>query len=168
MDTGYRTAYTIAYPILKKYGFKAILFIYTSFVGVSNIVITWEQLEEMKADGFAIGSHSRFHSDLSKPKEEETDPEFLARIEDEIRGSKKIIDRKLGQDTYVLAYPFGFYDQRSIGVAREAGYKIAMSVKRGGNPFFANPLSLRRDQILERDMQTFLSRLKTFYHLSLE
>jgi peptidoglycan/xylan/chitin deacetylase (PgdA/CDA1 family) len=168
MDDGYRSVYTIAYPILKKYGFKAILFIYTSFVGVSKIAITWEQLEEMKADGFTVGSHTRFHSDLTKPKEGETEPEYMGRIEDEIKGSKKIIDRKLGQDTYVLAYPYGYYDQRSIRIAREAGYKIAMSVKRGGNPFYANPLSLKRDQILKRDMQTFLSRLKTFYHLSLE
>jgi hypothetical protein len=53
-------------------------------------------------------------------------------------------------------------------MARKAGYKVAMSVKRGGNPFFANPLILRRDQILEKDMDTFRSRLKTFNHLSLK
>jgi len=31
IDDGYRSAYDIAYPILKKYGFKATLFIYTDF-----------------------------------------------------------------------------------------------------------------------------------------
>jgi len=168
MDDGYRSVYNTAYPILKKHGFTATLFIYTNFVGVSKMAITWDQLREMNADGFTIGSHTRFHSDLTKPKEGETELEFMGRIEDEIKGSKKIIDRKLGQDTYLLAYPFGYYDQRSISLAREAGYKIAMSVKRGGNPFFASPLTLKRDQILRRDMQTFLSRLKTFYHLSLK
>ncbi|MEJ2097824.1 MAG: hypothetical protein P8Y38_11985, partial [Deltaproteobacteria bacterium] len=59
-------------------------------------------------------------------------------------------------------------DQRSIQMAKEAGYKLAMSVKRGGNPFFANPFTLRRDQILEKDMQSFVSRLKTFNPLSLK
>jgi hypothetical protein len=53
-------------------------------------------------------------------------------------------------------------------MSKAAGYKIAMSVKRGGNPFFTDPLMLRRDQILKRDMQTFISRLKTFNHLSLK
>jgi hypothetical protein len=53
-------------------------------------------------------------------------------------------------------------------MAKKAGYKMAMSVKRGGNPFFANPLVLRRDQILERDMQSFISRLRTFNHISLK
>jgi peptidoglycan/xylan/chitin deacetylase (PgdA/CDA1 family) len=168
MDDGYRSAYNIAYPILKKYGFTATLFIYTNFVGVSSMAITWDQLKEMKADGFTIGSHTMFHSDLTKPKDGETELEFMARIKEELYGSKKIIDQKLGQDTCVLAYPFGYYDQRSIKVAMEAGYKMAVSVKRGGNPFFANPLSLRRDQILERDMEIFISRLKTFNHMSLK
>jgi len=168
MDDGYRSAYDIAYPILKEYGFPATLCIYTSFVGVSKIAITWDQLREMKANGFTIGSHTVSHSDLTRPKEGETEPEFIARIEEEIQGSKKIIDKKLGQDTCILAYPYGYYDQRSINVARQAGYKIAMSVRRGGNAFFGNPLSLRRDQILEGDIETFLSRLKTFNNLSLK
>lgn len=168
MDDGYRSVYNIAYPILKKYGFKATLFIYTSFVGVSKMAITWDQLKEMQANGFTIGSHTIYHSDLTSPKEGESEQEHITRIKKELNGSKKIIDQKLGQDTYFLAYPFGYYDQRSVQMAKEAGYKLAMSVKRGGNPFFANPFTLRRDQILRKDMQSFISRLKTFNHLSLK
>ena len=168
MDDGYRSVYNIAYPILKKYGYTATLFIYTDFVGVSKMAITWNQLKEMQRNGFTIGSHTIYHSDLTKPKDGETEPEYIARVKKELYGSKQIIDKKLGQDTYFLAYPFGYYDQRSIQIARDAGYKMAMSVKRGGNAFYANPLSLRRDQILERDMQSFISRLKTFNNLSLK
>ena len=168
MDDGYRSVYNIAYPILKEYGFTATLFIYTSFVGVSKMAITWNQLKEMQSEGFTIGSHTIYHSDLTQPKDGETEPEFMARIKEELYGSKKIIDQKLGQDTYIIAYPFGYYDQISIQMAKKAGYKMAMSVKRGGNPFFANPLALRRDQILGRDMQSFISRLRTFNHISLK
>jgi len=168
MDDGYRSVYNIAYPILKEFGYTATLFVYTSFVGVSKMAITWNQLKEMKADGFMIGSHTIFHSDLTQPKEGEPEPEFMARIKEELYGSKKILDQKLEQKTFFLAYPFGYYDQRSIQMARKAGYKVAMSVKRGGNPFFANPLVLRRDQVLKRDMPSFRSRLKTFNHLSLK
>jgi peptidoglycan/xylan/chitin deacetylase (PgdA/CDA1 family) len=168
MDDGYRSVYNIAYPILRKYEFTATLFIYTNFVGVSSMAITWDQLKEMKAAGFAIGSHTMNHSDLTQPKEGESELEFMTRIKAELHGSKKIVDQKLGQDTHFLAYPFGYYDQRSIKIAREAGYKMPMSVRRGGNPFFINPLSLRRDQILERDMNTFVSRLKTFSSMSLK
>ncbi len=168
MDDGYRSVYDIAYPILKEYGYTATLFVYTSFVGVSKMAVTWNQLKEMKADGFMVGSHTIYHSDLTRPKEGESEPEFMARIKEELYVSKKIIDQKLEQNTFFLAYPFGYYDQRSIQMARKAGYKVAMSVKRGGNPFFANPLILRRDQILERDMHSFKASLKTFNHLSLK
>jgi len=168
MDDGYRSVYDIAYPILNKYGFTATLFIYTDFVGVSKMAIKWDQLKEMQAQGFTIGSHTIYHSDLTQPKEGETEQQFIARVKEELHGSKKIIDRKLGQDTYFLAYPFGRYDQQSIQMAREAGYKMAMSVKRGGNAFFANPLTLRRDQILKKDLQSFISRLKTFSHVTLK
>jgi len=168
LDDGYRSVYNTAYPVLKKYGFTATLFIYTDFVGVSSMAITWDQLKEMRAEDFTIGSHTINHSDLTKPKDGETELEFMARIKEELHGSKKIIDQKLGQETHFIAYPFGYYDQQSIKIAREAGYKMAVSVKRGGNPFFTNPLSLRRDQILERDMDTFVSRLKTFNPMSLK
>ncbi|MGE5258311.1 MAG: hypothetical protein ACM3KE_16675, partial [Hyphomicrobiales bacterium] len=67
-----------------------------------------------------------------------------------------------------LAYPYGNYDQNVVAVSKQAGYKLAMSVKRGGNPFFGNALTLKRDQILERDMPTFSKRLKIFTSLSLE
>jgi peptidoglycan/xylan/chitin deacetylase (PgdA/CDA1 family) len=168
MDDGYKSVYEVAYPILKKYGFTATLFIYTNFVGVSKLAITWDQLKEMKADGFSIGSHTIYHSDLTMPKDGETEADWMARINKELHGSKKIIDKKLRQDTYLLAYPYGKYDQRSIKIAKEAGYKIAMSVQRGGNAFFANPFFLQRDQILRKDMQAFISRLNTFKPMSLK
>jgi peptidoglycan/xylan/chitin deacetylase (PgdA/CDA1 family) len=168
MDDGYRSTYKVAYPILKKYGFTATMFIYTEFVGASRLAVTWEQLREMKADGFTIGSHTVSHSDLTKPRADESEDAFIERVRWELGDSKKIIDKKLGQDTFVLAYPFGYYDRRAVNLADEAGYRLAASVRRGGNPFFANPLALRRDQVLKRDMATFQKRLKTFYPLALE
>ncbi|MEJ2726044.1 MAG: polysaccharide deacetylase family protein [Deltaproteobacteria bacterium] len=44
IDDGYRSAYDIAYPILKKYGFTATLFIYTDFVEASASALTWDHL----------------------------------------------------------------------------------------------------------------------------
>jgi len=122
----------------------------------------------MKANGFAIGSHTISHSDLTMNMDGETDIEFVSRIKRELNGSKEILDQKLGQDTDLLAYPFGSYDQRAIELARQVGYRIAMSVKRGGNAFFANPMALRRDQILTEDMQLFFSTLITLNRLPLE
>jgi len=167
IDDGYRSVYDIAYPILKKYGYSATLFVYTNYVGVSKKAITWEQLQELKSNGFTIGSHTIMHSDLSKQGEHESKEAYDQRLRRELFDSKKIIDKKLHQDTFFFAYPFGRANTTAAAMTRQAGYRLAATVKRGGNPFFANPFLLRRDQILKKDMPTFETRLKTFESLSL-
>jgi peptidoglycan/xylan/chitin deacetylase (PgdA/CDA1 family) len=167
IDDGYRSAYDIAYPILKGYDFTATLFIYTDFVGGGRIAISWDQLREMKSDGFEVGSHTLSHCDLIKKREGEDDEAYLERIKKEIIVSKQIIDKELEQDTIYFAFPYGTYNQRVLQICDQAGYKIGFSVKRGGNPFFADPLALKRDQVLQRDMKSFIVMLKTFHELSL-
>ena len=168
VDDGYRSTYDMAYPILKKYGFTATLFIYTDYVGVSSQAITWDQLRELKREGFTIGSHSVAHSDLSKQKKDEDKKTYLTRLKREIFRSKQILDEKLGQDTLIFSYPFGRQNQTVVSLARQAGYTIAVTVDRGSNPFFANPFLIKRDQILKRDMDRFASRLKTFNYYPLK
>ncbi|MCB2147142.1 MAG: polysaccharide deacetylase family protein [Deltaproteobacteria bacterium] len=168
VDDGYRSVYDVAYPILKKYGFTATLFIYIDYVGVSSQAITWDQLRELKGEGFYIGSHSASHSDLSKQKKDEDGAAYLARLKWEIFKSKQIIDEKLDQDTIIFSYPFGRRNLTVASLARKAGYKIAVTVDRGSNPFFADPFLIKRDQILKRDMDRFASRLKTFTNYPLE
>ena len=50
IDDGYRSTYEIAYPILKKYGFPATVFLYSDFVGAAD-AMTWAQMKEMVALG---------------------------------------------------------------------------------------------------------------------
>jgi peptidoglycan/xylan/chitin deacetylase (PgdA/CDA1 family) len=167
VDDGYSSFYTVAYPILKKYGFTATLFIYTNFVGVSKKALSWEQLRQLKNEGFTIGSHTIAHSDLSKRDDNEDEASYMERLRSEILKSKKILDTKLDQDTMIFAYPFGRVNHRAMLVTSRSGYRLAVTVQRGGNPFFANRYALQRDQILKRDMSTFVSRLKIFQPLSL-
>jgi peptidoglycan/xylan/chitin deacetylase (PgdA/CDA1 family) len=167
IDDGYSSVYDVAYPILREHGFTATLFIYTDFVGVSSSALSWEQLAEMKAAGFEVGSHTLSHSDLSKQAEGEDEQAYRARVAGELRRSKEIIDRKLGQDTRFLAYPYGRFNTSVVKLTKESGYTLALSVKRGSNPFFADPFVLKRDQILKRDMTWFVSRLNCFQEVSL-
>jgi len=162
IDDGYRSVYNHAIPILKKYGFSATFFIYIDYVGISKKAITWDQLRDLKEDGFTIGSHTLSHCDLTKKFDGESQNAYIRRITREIVESKRIIDEKLNQNTSFLSFPYGRYDMEVAEITEKAGYKIAVSVKRGSNPFFTNPYMLRRDQILKRDLKTFVSRLKTF------
>jgi peptidoglycan/xylan/chitin deacetylase (PgdA/CDA1 family) len=168
IDDGFRSGYDIAYPILKKYGFTATLLIYTDYVGISGSAVTWDQLREMKADGFEVGSHTVSHCDLTKKKDEEDDQAYTARIKRELHVSKQIIDKELDQDTIYIAYPYSNYNQRVLHLSDQAGYKIGLSVKRGANPFFSDPLALKRDPIVKRDMETFITRLTSFKKFPLQ
>ena len=167
LDDGYRSAYEIAYPILKKYGFTASLFIYTDFIGASANSLTWDQLQKMKADGFEVGSHSLSHCDLTKKRPDESEEQYLERIRGELVESKQMIDKKLNQNTTCFAFPYGEYNHRILSLCEETGYRLGLSVKRGGNPFFSDPLVLRRDQILRKDMESFVDSLVTFQELPL-
>jgi peptidoglycan/xylan/chitin deacetylase (PgdA/CDA1 family) len=167
IDDGYRSAYDVAYPILKKFGYPATLFVYTNYVGVSKKAVTWEELRELKSNGFTIGSHTIMHSDLSKQGPHESEITYQRRLRSELFDSKRIIDKHLHQDTFFFAYPFGRVNPQALEMTRKAGYRLAATVNRGGNAFFSDPCLLRRDQILHKDMATFKKRLKTFEMLSL-
>jgi peptidoglycan/xylan/chitin deacetylase (PgdA/CDA1 family) len=168
LDDGYRSTYEIAYPILKKYGFTATFFIYTSFIGASKNALTWDQLKALKADGFEVGSHSVTHADLSKKMAGESDKEYVARIKRELLVSKQILDDKLNQNTHYIAFPYGEFSPVLLKLCEEAGYRVGFSVKSGGNPFFSEPLTLKRDQILKKDMESFSVKLKTVQPISLK
>lgn len=167
-DDGYRSFYEIAHPILKKFNFTATLFVYTDFIGKSANALTWDQLRELKTLGYEIGSHGVSHSDLTKQDKAESDTAYLERIRTELVRSKAIIDEKLGQNTVYIAYPYGSYNPKILQLCEQAGYTLGLSVEHGANPFFADPLSLKRTQVLKEDVNHFSTRLNTFNRLSLK
>jgi len=167
LDDGYRSIYKSAYPILKRYGYTATLFIYTDFIEASGNALSWKQLRELKAAGFEIGSHSISHADLTKKLPHEDDQTYWSRITRELRNSKEIIDRELNQDTQFFAYPYGNYNQQVLGLFSDAGYKLGLTIRNGGNLFFANPLTLKRSQILEENMEYFVDRIQVIQPISL-
>jgi len=167
IDDGYRSVYDIAFPILRKYGFTATLFVYMDFIGIPGSSVTWDQLKEMKENGFEVGSHTVSHCNLTKRHEDETEQAYLERIEKELVLSKRTTDERLHQDTISLAFPYGAYNQEVLDLCEKAGYRLCLSVKRGGNPFFALPLALGRSQLLERDIDYFIKNLDTFHEVSL-
>ena len=167
LDDGYRSIYEFAYPLLKRYGYTATLFIYTDFVEASRNALTWNDLRKLKAAGFEIGSHSLSHADLTKRLPSEDDQSFRSRITMELINSKKILDRELKQDTQFFAYPYGNYNQNILDLLPETGYKLGLTIRTGGNSFVANPLTLKRSQILEENMVYFKDRIRIIYPISL-
>jgi peptidoglycan/xylan/chitin deacetylase (PgdA/CDA1 family) len=163
IDGGHRTAYDIAYPILKKYSLPATFFVYTFSIGIDETSLTWDQLEQLKAEGFEVGSFAFSSRDFEMKKENEDDQAYTERIKRELLYSKQIIDKMLSQNTPYLAFPSGKYDRNLLNISDQAGYKMAFTMQSGSNPFFSDPLSINRNMILKEDMESFIKQLKTFH-----
>jgi peptidoglycan/xylan/chitin deacetylase (PgdA/CDA1 family) len=149
-DDGSKTTYTTTLPIMQRYGFTGTAYIVYYYVGITNYMNA-EEIRALHAAGWEIGSHSLRHIDLT------TRPD---RQEDEIVGSRRQLESLLGVPVLSFAYPFGAYDDSSLGYVRFAGYVAAMglgneSMQGGNNLFYLYRQPVRGTD----DLQTFASRL---------
>lgn len=161
-DDGYASFHRFAYPVLKRHGLPATLFVYTDFVGAGD-ALSWAQLQEMRASGLVdVQSHSKSHRNLVERQPAESEARYLANLDAEMRVSRELLQRRLpGLDVRHLAYPFGDADGPVIERARENGYELAATVVPGGNAFFAAPMMLRRTMIFgDMRLEGFKARLQ--------
>lgn len=122
-DDGYEDNYTAAYPILLRTGMKATIFAVTGSIGLPGR-LTWDQLHEMESSGLIdTQSHTVTHTNLTTLRDEEKMKELV--------NSRLEILHRLGHSASVLAYPYGFYDQRSIDAVQQAGYTFAVITEPG-------------------------------------
>lgn len=161
IDDGYRSVYTYAYPILKKYGFSATLFVYTDFIG-GAAALSWQQIKEMRDSGaIDVESHTKTHSSLAFDTQRESLTEHQERIAQEIDGSAQVIKKRLGQMPTILAYPYGDSSRYVVDYMAKANYALGATVKRGANMAYADPLLLQRTMIYHNhslvDFKNFLS-----------
>jgi peptidoglycan/xylan/chitin deacetylase (PgdA/CDA1 family) len=163
IDDGYRSAYEVAYPVLKAYGFPATIFVYTDFVGARS-GLRWDEMREMVASGLIdIQPHSKSHSNMSFQGVAEGDAGYRARIAQEIAVSSREIDDKLGLPLRAFAYPYGDTNEYVIARLRAADYRLGVTVYAGGNPAFAYPYMLRRTMIFgQDDLARFTKKLEVF------
>lgn len=161
VDDGYRSAFEVAAPIFKSYAVPATFFVYPDFIGAGE-AMSWAQLDELqKTRIFAVQPHSKTHTDMAKRRSAESQKSYADRVRMELEGSSESLSKHLKADQEVFAYPFGATNTQVLEGARRAGYKMAVTVARGGNSAWSPPLLLRRDMIFGDDsMETFARRVR--------
>lgn len=132
IDDGYNVGYTVAWPILKKFGYPFTMFIYTDYVRggpkAGGGSISWEQLAEMRDAGVSIQSHTVSHPDLRRKKRGESPANYEAWLWNELHGSKAMLEEKLGIKVTALALPYGLANDHVREVAAKAGYEMVFTV----------------------------------------
>ena len=155
-DDGFHNFYTNAFPILNSYGFTATMFLPTAYVGENRIAfkgkpcLTWSEVRELQRHGISFGSHTVTH-----PQLHECDPNSIC---EEIAGSKKKIEQKLGCAVRSFAYPYAFpeadagFKEMLREELHQAGYDNGVCTVIGrtclaSDPFFLGAIAgqLRRD-----------------------
>ena len=137
-DDGWRDNYINAFPILRKYGFKALIFLVTGRVGKGDY-LTEEQIREMASYGIEFGAHTVNHINLN-----EMTLEFAKK---EIEESKKDVEELVGKPARVFCYPKGCYNENVKNMVKKAGFKCAFTVKPGRNKLGDNLFELKRTEV---------------------
>jgi len=140
-DDGYRNFLTEAFPILKKYGFTATIFIITDKTADSGDErmdnswdrkseskyrdehLIWPELRWLAEKGIEIGSHTRTHPNLTQLEK--------ADLKKEIRESKRVLEERLGIPIESFCYPGGKRNLPIAETVKEAGYTAAVIVTSG-------------------------------------
>jgi peptidoglycan/xylan/chitin deacetylase (PgdA/CDA1 family) len=120
-DDGYRSVYERAAPILARYNWTATVFLRgdarprrAGSAGLLEMsgrpLLSWREIHEMRNAGLTFGAHTLTHPDLTRLSAGEA--------EDEIAGSKAILEERLGERVRAFAYPFGRYDASTREIVR--------------------------------------------------
>lgn len=150
IDDGFKSTFTLAYPVLKKYNFPATLFIYTDFIEKNSYSLTWGEIKEMTENNLEIGSHTLSHCNLLQYKENKNYENYLARIKKEIFLSKEILESKIGGKVKFFAYPYGVYSPTIKNLVIQADYEGILNANSMNNTLNTDPFSLNR-QIIFRN-----------------
>lgn len=147
-DDAHRSVYDFAAPAMARLGVPGTVFVPTAYpdsgrpmgwegydvwLGTEHehelACMSWEQLRELAAAGWEVGSHTKNHPRLSKIAEQP--------IKDELTESRSECEERMEAPCTSIAYPYSDYDDRAVRAAAEAGYSYAVTVPTGPRPSLA-------------------------------
>ena len=137
-DDGYRSMRTVALPWLLRFGYPAVLFVPTDYIGGRNTfdaaepeeaLCHWDDLRELERQGISVQSHGASHRPFSGLG--------LAEQEEELRRSKATLEAGLGKRVEAFSYPYGddgvsSYPYRHDGASSQVLRKVREALKRAG------------------------------------
>ncbi|MBH0161891.1 polysaccharide deacetylase family protein [Fictibacillus sp. 26RED30] len=134
-DDGYKDNFIEAYPILKKYDFKAVNFIITGAISNKVHPYTPEHVQYFGAkelrkgcDVFEYQSHTYSFHKREKKNGVKTSY-LLSKSKDDVVNDIHTSIFQLGGERLGFAYPYGEYSPESIKIIKQAGFKMAFTTE---------------------------------------
>lgn len=163
VDDGFVDNYELMLPLLKKYGFKAVVYVVTGETynrwdvdAIENPdkpfpLMTNEQIKAMAESGYIeIGGHTLTHPFLSKLSYEEQ--------KHEIEQNKLDLESITGKPLTSFAYPYGDLNENSKEIARELKFDFAVATNSGPLAFHQDLYQIRRIAIFPKTSELGLWR----------
>lgn len=130
VDDVYRSFLNGALPLLREYGYRATLFISTSFVGGEDF-LTWAEIASLAEAGFEIGNHSASHDYLLDRLQGESEAAWRKRLEQDLRRAQQAFAEHLGFKPDLFAYPYGEFSPGFADLVRRLGFRAAFGQQSG-------------------------------------
>ena len=122
IDDGFKSFYQNGLPLLKKYGFKATLYVNSETVGAGDYM-SWEEITDAQQQGVEIGNHSHGHHYFLN--------EDIQTFVNDLMESERLFKLNLQQIPKSYAYPYGEWNQQMAYVLDTAGYHSGMAQNSG-------------------------------------
>jgi peptidoglycan/xylan/chitin deacetylase (PgdA/CDA1 family) len=153
-DDGYRDNLTHAWPVLRRFGCPATVFVVTGRAGGVSLwdtrpgagrrpLLTWDELRRLDGAGFRAGAHTHTHADLTRVAP--------ADAEAELRLCREALAAQLGRSAPLFAYPYGHNTAETQAQVAAAGFQAAFSVRHGLNTLHTPRYDHRRIEIRGED-----------------
>ena len=130
-DDAHRTVYTGMLPLVKKYQVPVTVFVYPSAISNATYAMTWDQVRELRKSGFFdIQSHSYWHPNFKRERMKLKPAEYEKLVDMQLKKSREKLEKELGAQVDMLAWPFGICDDYLLGRAAAAGYVSTFTIER--------------------------------------
>lgn len=148
-DDGYLSNYTLALPILREYGMKAVVSVVTSYMdNVEEGFLTWEDCRKLAGSGLVeIGSHTdTLHEEGIRRRSGEAREDYEKRVAADLDRSTEAIRTQIGQEPLFFAYPHGWRDSWADALLKER-FDMSVTTKHGSATVPKNLYDLPRYNI---------------------